>query len=68
MAKEATKPQTKHADRMTLPKSSQITHKHTLEYVGVEKEITEKVGFSFLFLILTSQQGKMPLPILRLFP
>ena len=41
MAKEDTKPQTKRADRMILPSSSQNTHKRTLEYTGVKKQVTE---------------------------
>jgi len=39
MAKEATKPQTNHADRMILPSKSQ----KYLWYAGVEKQTNEKV-------------------------
>ena len=42
IAKEATKPQTKHADRLVLPR------KCTFEYAGVEKQIAEKVRFCHL--------------------
>jgi len=42
VAKEATKTQTKHVDRMIPHKN---THKGTLEYAGVRKQITEKVWF-----------------------
>jgi len=43
MAKEATKPQTKHADRMTLPSSSQKILVDVRNFVGVKKQVAEKV-------------------------
>jgi len=39
------KPQTKHAERMILPSSSQNTRERTVEYAGAEKQTPEKVGF-----------------------
>ena len=41
MAEVPTKPQTRHADRIIVHKN---THKHTLEYMEVEKQIAKKVG------------------------
>jgi len=39
-------PQTKHAERMILPSSSQKnTHECTFQYMGAEKQTTKKVGF-----------------------
>ena len=45
MAKAATKPQIKHAERMVLPSSSQTACEHALGYVGVEKKNAEEVWF-----------------------
>jgi len=39
------KPQTKHTERMILPRSSQNTHDCTFEYVGAEKQTAEKSVF-----------------------
>jgi len=44
MAKEATTPQTKHADRMIL-QFTKNTHKCTLEHARVEKQIAENSDF-----------------------
>ena len=57
MAKEAIyKPQTKRAERMMLPSSSQKHLRTYLEYAGAEKQTTEKVGFRHLslFFLLSS--------------
>lgn len=46
VVKEATQPQSKHADRTTLPSSSQkvLVDVRTLRYfMGVEKQVAEKV-------------------------
>ena len=52
MAKEAAaKSQTKHIDGMILPSSSQ---KHSLESVGVEKQVTENPILSSLSIALHS--------------
>ena len=46
------KPQTKHAERMILPSSSQNTCKHTFEFTRAEKQTAEKVKFHHhLFLL-----------------
>ena len=46
------KPQTKRAERMILPSSSQKYSQHTFEYEGAEKQTAKKFGFhsSSLFL------------------
>jgi len=44
------KPQTKHAERMILPGSSQKYSQHTLEYAGAEKQTAEKSDFVIFLL------------------
>jgi len=63
------KPQTKHADRLILPSSSQkyLRTYCTLEYAGAEKRTTKKVRFRqllsslflFFFLIQTLDQHSL---------
>jgi len=38
-------PQTKHAEGMILPSSSQKYLRSTFEYAGAEKQTTKEVGF-----------------------
>ena len=40
--------ETKHAERMILPGSSQSTRERTFEYAGTEEQTVEKVGFRHL--------------------
>ena len=56
MVKEATQPQSKHADQTTLPSSSQkiLADVRILEYfVGVEKQVAEKVRLRYLVVLLS---------------
>ena len=50
MAKEATKPQTKYADRMILPSSSPKYSRTYLRVCGSKKQIHEKHRFRHLLL------------------
>jgi len=52
MAKQATKPQTKYADRMILPSSSQNTRRYGSEYAGVGKSMKSLISSSFLFFLI----------------
>jgi len=47
------KPQTKHAERMLLPRCLQkYIHERTFEYTGAEKQMLKKSDFVIFFLLL----------------